>query len=101
MLYCPFALVKSLLQPIYLRKEASRGCRTTEMWPMASTHMQFPGSQGMCESYTSMPNTHETRKCVKNVRQLVPSSESRRFSSTGEEGRASSKRRELIRVEFG
>lgn len=54
---------------------------------MASTHMQSPGLLGMCESYTNMPNTHEMRECVKNIRQLVPSSELRQFPPSWRDGK--------------
>lgn len=69
---------------------------------MASTHMQSPGLLGMCESYTNMPNTHEMRKCVKNVRQLVPSSELKQFPPSWRDGKGSigEKRIEQSRIEL-
>ena len=69
---------------------------------MASTHMQSPGLLGMCESYTNMPNTHEMRKCVKNVRQLVLSSELKQFPPSWRDGKDSigEKRIEQSRIEL-
>ena len=69
---------------------------------MASTHMQSPSLLDMCESYTNMPNTREMRECVKNIRQLVPSSELRQFPPSWREGKdiIGKKRFEQSRIEI-